>query len=84
MQDMEYKEALVDNAPTISQNAMVSKAQKVEDNVLQMMTMPVIALQPTVPSNLVPNLPCTLFNGPNALIFKQVRLLSSKLEAMKL
>ena len=39
---MEYKEELVHNVPTAAHNAIVSIAKKVEDNVLHVMTVPVI------------------------------------------
>ena len=48
-QDIEYEEELVHNAPAIASNAVISVAKKVEDNVLQMMTALVAALQPTMP-----------------------------------
>ena len=39
---MEYEEELVHNAPTAARNAVVSMAKKVEDNVLCVMTTPVV------------------------------------------
>ena len=42
-QDMEYKEELVHNALLIAQNTIVLVAQKVEDNVLHVITAPVVA-----------------------------------------
>ena len=44
-QAMEYEEELVHNVPVAAQNAIVSVAKKVKDNVLHMMTALVIALQ---------------------------------------
>ena len=41
---MEYKEESVQNVPTAAQNAIVSMAKKVEENVLCVMTMLVIML----------------------------------------
>ena len=43
---MEYEEESVHNAPAIAQNTVISVAKKAEDNVLHMMTGPVITLQP--------------------------------------
>ena len=69
-QDMEYEEELVHNAPAIAQNAIISVAKKVEDNVLHMMTAPVIAPQPAIPQDIAANLPCALLKTPNALVIK--------------
>ena len=44
-QAMEYEEELVHNVPTAAQNSVVSIAKKVKDNVLQVMTVPVVTLQ---------------------------------------
>ena len=41
-QAMEYEEELVHNVPTAACNTIVSIAKKVEDNVMCVMTMPVI------------------------------------------
>ena len=41
---MKYEEELVHNIQAIAQNAIVSIAKKVEDNVLHMITAPVIVL----------------------------------------
>ena len=48
-QDMEYEEESVHNARAIAQNAGISVAKKVEDNVLCVMTALVTMLQPTIP-----------------------------------
>ena len=37
-QAMEYEEESVHNAPAIAQNAIVSESNKVEDNILYVMT----------------------------------------------
>ena len=41
-QAMEYEEELVHNVPMAASNAIVSTAKKVEDNVLRVMTVPVV------------------------------------------
>ena len=49
---MEYEEESVHNAPTAARNAVVSVAKKVEDNVLRVMTAPVVmppSAAPTTP-----------------------------------
>ena len=43
-QAMEYKEESVNNMPTSARNAAVSIANKVEDNVLHVMSTPVITM----------------------------------------
>ena len=48
-QDMEYGEDSVHNVPAIAQNAIVSVAKKVWDNILCMMTALVTMPQPTAP-----------------------------------
>ena len=43
--EMEYKEKSLPNAPAVAWNAVVSMASKFEDNILWVMTTPVIASQ---------------------------------------
>ena len=47
---MEYEEESVHNAPTAARNAVVSVAKKVEDNVLHVMTAPVVTPPSTAPT----------------------------------
>ena len=82
-QDIEYKQEVVQNTPSIAQNTVVSVAKKVEDNVLHMMTAPVVALQPTVPQAPMVNPLCALLKAPNALVIKQVFMPKGKLKATK-
>ena len=69
-QAMEYEEELVHNAPTAACNAVVSMAKKVKDNVLRVMTAPVI----TPPSAVLKTPEATplgiLPKAPNALVIK--------------
>ena len=67
---MEYEEELVHNAPMAARNAIVSVAKKVEDNVLHVMTTPVITLPSTAPTTPEADLPGVLPKAPNALIIK--------------
>ena len=46
-QAIKYEEDSVHNVLTAARNAIISIAKKVKDNVLHMMTIPVIALQST-------------------------------------
>ena len=69
-QAMEYKEESVHNVPTAARNAIVSIAKKVEDNVLCVMTMPVIMLPSTAPKVPATNPLSALLRVPNALIIK--------------
>ena len=66
----EYEDWLVHNAPASAWNAVVSMAHKVKDNILLVMTVPVIVLQPTTPSNLAADPLHVLLKVPNALIIK--------------
>ena len=52
----------------IAENTVLSVAKKVEDNVLHIMTAPVIVLQSAAPQNLVANMLHALFKAPNALV----------------
>ena len=81
---MEYKGEFLNNSQDIAQNAAVSIALKVKDNLLHIMIVPVIVLQPTVPFNPMANLLHTLIKVPNALIIKQAWMLYSKLKAINI
>ena len=67
---MEYEEELVHNTPTAARNAIVSVAKKVEDNVLRMMTAPVITPPSAAPTTPGANPPGVLPKAPNALVIK--------------
>ena len=69
-QAMEYEEELVHNMPTAAHNAVVSVAKKVEDNVLYVMTVPVISPPSTAPKTPVANPLGALLRVPNALVIK--------------
>ena len=70
VQAMEYEEELVHNVLTAAQNAVVSIAKKVKDNVLHMMTVLVIVPQSTAQQSPAANLPHALLRVPNAFIIK--------------
>ena len=80
---MEYEEKLVHNVLAIAQSTIVLVAKKVEAIVLCMITAPVIVPQPTALQNPAANQPFTLLKAPNALVIKQVCMLSGKLKAAK-
>ena len=67
---MEYEEESVHNAPMAARNAVVSVAKKVEDNVLRVMTAPVVTLPSTAPTTQEADPPSGLPKAPNALIIK--------------
>ena len=67
---MEYEEESVHNVPAAAWNTIISVAKKDQDNVLHMMTAPVIVLQPNIPQNPAASLPCALLRVPNALLIK--------------
>ena len=67
---MEYEEELVHNALTAAHNAVVSVAKKVKDNVLCVMTAPVVTPPSAVPKTPEANPPGILPKAPNALIIK--------------
>ena len=67
---MDYEGELVHNVPTAARNAVISMAKKVEDNVLHVMTMPVIMPLSTAPKSPATNPLSTLLRAPNALIIK--------------
>ena len=69
-QAMEYEEESVHNAPTAARNAVVSMAKKVEDNVLCVMTAPVVTPPSAMPSTPEANPPGVLPKAPNALVIK--------------
>ena len=69
-QAMEYEEELVHNVLTAAQNAVVSMAKKVEDNVLCVMTALVIMPPSAVPKTPEANLLGVLSKAPNALVIK--------------
>ena len=69
-QAMEYKEELVHNAPTAARNAVVSVAKKIKDNVLHVITAPVITLPSAVPETPEADPPGALPKAPNALVIK--------------
>ena len=69
-QAMEYEEESVHNVPTACRNAVVSVAKKVEDNVLRVMTTPVVTPPSTMPKTPEANLPGVLLKAPNALVIK--------------
>ena len=67
---MEYKEESVHNAPTDARNSVVSMAKKVEDNILRVMTAPVVTPPSAVPTTPEADPPGVLPKAPNALIIK--------------
>ena len=69
-QVMEHNKESVYNMPTTAWNAIVSVANKVEKNVLHVMTMPVITLPSAVPKSPTTNPLSALLRAPNAPIIK--------------
>ena len=69
-QAMEYEEELVQNVLMAARNAIVSVAKKVEDNVLCVMTVPVVTPPSTAPNTPEANLLGVLPKAPNALVIK--------------
>ena len=67
---MEYKEELVHNALMAARNAVMSMAKKVKDNVLHVMTAPVVTLPSAVPTTQEADSPGVLPKAPNALVIK--------------
>ena len=67
---MEYEEELVHNAPMAAHNAIVSMAKKVKDNVLCVMTGPVVTLLSTTPKTPEANPQGILPKAPNAHVIK--------------
>ena len=56
--------------PAIAQNNIRSLIKKVTDNIVHVMTTPIITLQPTLLQNPAANLLHTLLKAPNALVIK--------------
>ena len=69
-QVMEYEEELVHNMPMAARNAVVSMAKKVKDNVLRVMTTPVVMPPSATPKTPEANPLGILPKAPNALIIK--------------
>ena len=69
-QAMEYEEELVHNVMTAAQNAVVSMAKKVEDNILCVITALVVMLPSATPKTPEANPPGVLPKAPNALVIK--------------
>ena len=69
-QAMEYGEESVHNVSTAARNAIVSIAKKDKDNVLHVITMPVITLPSAVLKSPAANPPSTLLRPPKALVTK--------------
>ena len=67
---VEYKEESLHNVPTAAHKTMVCIAKKVKDNLLHVMTTPVIMPPSTIPKAPVANPPSALLRAPNALIIK--------------
>ena len=67
---MEYEEESVHNALMAARNALVSVAKKVEDNVLCVMTVPVVTPPSAAPTTPGADLPGVLPKAPNALVIK--------------
>ena len=69
-QAMEYKEESVHNVPPAAQNAIVSIDKKVKDNILHVMTAPVIMPPSAAPKTSAASPPRVLLKAPNALVIK--------------
>ena len=69
-QAMEYEEELVHNLLTAAQTAVVSIVKKVKDNILCIITAPVIMLPSTLPQTPAAKLPHTLLRVPKTLVIK--------------
>ena len=69
-QAMEYEEELVHNVPMAAHNAIVSMAKKVKDNILHVMTAPVVTPPSACLKTPEANPPGVLPKAPNALIIK--------------
>ena len=74
---MEYEEESVHNAPMSARNAVISVAKKVEDNVLRVMTAPVVTRShgrhtppSAAPTTQEADSPGVLPKAPNALVIK--------------
>ena len=69
-QVMEYEEESVYNVPTAAQNAVMSMAKKVQDNVLHVMTMLVIMTPSSMLKIPASNPPVAFLRSLNALVIK--------------
>ena len=69
-QAMEYEEELVHNALMAARNAVVSVAKNAKDNILCVMTAPVVMPPSTTPKTPEANLLGVLLKAPNALVIK--------------
>ena len=69
-QAMEYEEESVHNVLTAARNTVVSMVKKVKDNILHVMTAPVIMLPSTTPKTPEANPLGVLPKAPNALVIK--------------
>ena len=69
-QAMEYEEESVYSMPMATRNAVVSVAKKVKDNVLCVMTAPVVTPPSAVLKTPEANPPGVLPKAPNALVIK--------------
>ena len=67
---MEYEEESVHNALMAARNAVMSMAKKVEDNVLCVMTTPVVTPPSAAPTTPEADPPGVLPKAPNALLIK--------------
>ena len=67
---MEYEEELVHNMLNAAQNAIVSMAKKVEDNILHVMIVLVFTPPSAMPKNPVANLLRALLRALNILVIK--------------
>ena len=67
---MEYEEESLHNMPMAARNTIVSVAKEVEDNLLCVMTAPVVTLPSAVPKTPEANPPSILLKAPNALVIK--------------
>ena len=67
---MEYEEESVHNVLTTAHNAVISMPKKVKDNVVHVMTVPVITLPSAAPKNPVANPPGALPRAANTLVIK--------------
>ena len=58
------------NVPTAARNAVVSMAKKVEDNILRVMTAPVVTPPSAAPTTPEADPPGILLKAPNTLVIK--------------
>ena len=69
-QAMEYEEESMHNVPKAAQNAVIFIAKKVKDNVMHVMTAPVVTPPSTAPKIPEANPLGVLPKAPNALVIK--------------